>query len=70
MRRAMQELGAPQPTAVELYTRGAERLCAVFIPREDHLTVEQSHARLSSLTRQLTATLPRRARIIVAYAEK
>lgn len=70
VRRAMQELGAPQPTAVELYTRGAERLCAVFIPREDHLTVEQSHARLSSLTRQLTATLPRRARIIVAYAEK
>ena len=67
--RAMQELGAPQPVGVELFTRGGERLCAVFIPQEDSLTVEQSHARLSSLTKQLTAALPRLARIIVAYAD-
>ena len=70
VRRAMQRLGAPEPLAIELYTRGAERLCTVLIPREDHLTVEQGHARLSALTKLLTAALPRAARIIVAYADK
>ena len=70
VRRAMERLGAPEPLAIELYTRGAERLCAVLIPREDHLTVEESHTRLSALTRQLAASLPRAARIIVAYADK
>ena len=70
VRRAMEELGAPPPAAVELYTQGAARLCAVYIPREDHLTVEQSHTRLSALTKQLAAALPRLARVIVAYADK
>lgn len=60
MRRAMAELNAPAPQQIELYTRGAERLCAVFIPRDDTLTVEQSHTMLSTLTKRLTAALPPR----------
>lgn len=68
VRRAMAELNAPAPQQIELYTRGAERLCAVFIPRDDTLTVEQSHTMLSTLTKRLTAALPPVARIIVAYA--
>ena len=69
VRRAMAELGAPQPAGIELYTRDGGRLCAVFIPREDHLTVEESHTRLSALNKRLAAALPRVARVIVAYAE-
>ena len=70
VRRAMADLQGPAPLEIRLYTRGAERLCAVFIPREDSLTVEQSHARLSSLTKSLSAALPPVARIIVAYAAR
>ena len=68
VRHAMAELGAPAPVEISLFTRGAERLCAVMIPQEDSLTVEQSHARLSTLTRRLADALPPVARIIVAYA--
>ena len=69
VRRAMQELGAPQPVDIKIYTRGSERLCIVFIPPEYHLSVAESHTHLSNLTKQLSAALPHLARIIVAYAD-
>lgn len=71
VRRAMIQLGAPLPDRVETY-EGSEgqRLCAVSIPMEAELTVEQSHARLTELTKRLTAALPPLARVLVTYLDK
>lgn len=67
VRRAMITMGAPLPLRVDCYTKGAQRLCIVTIPDEPLLSVADSHKRLSLLKKQLTAALPRAARIIVAY---
>lgn len=67
VRRAMVTLGAPLPTSIRLYSHGSRRLCFVSIPMELTLSVEESHERLSSLTKRLRATLPPVARFLVIY---
>lgn len=67
VRRAMIAIGAPLPTRIETYEREGQRLCAVSIPMETELTVEQSHARLTALTKRLSAELPHHARLLVTY---
>lgn len=67
VRQAMVELGAPLPTDIRTFNRDDRHFCIVTIPIESALTVEQSHKRLTLLTRQLTAALPETARFIVTY---
>lgn len=67
VRTAMIELGAPLPTDIRTYNRGDRHFCIVNIPPEPSLTVGESHARLSMLTKRLTAALPDTARFIVTY---
>ena len=67
VRRAMIRIGAPLPTRIETYEREGQRLCAVSIPMEAELTVEQSHARLTALTKNLAGELPPLARVLVTY---
>ena len=69
VRQAIINRGAPLPTSISCFSRGAERLCIVSIPKENKLTVEQSHARLSKLNKKLAERLPHIARIMVTYAE-
>lgn len=69
VRQAMINRGAPLPTSISCFCRGAERLCIVSIPKENKLTVEQSHARLTKLNKKLAERLPHIARIMVTYAE-
>ena len=69
VRAAMIQRGAPLPTRINCYTRGNERLCIIFIPQENQLTVEESHARLTKLNKKLAERLPNLARIMVTYEE-
>ena len=69
VRQAIINRGAPLPTSISCFSRGAERLCIVSIPKENKLTVEQSHARLTKLNKKLAERLPHIARIMVTYAE-
>lgn len=69
VREAMIERGAPLPGSISCYTRGAERLCVISIPKEPGLTVEQSHTRLTKLNKKLAERLPAVARIMVTYEE-
>lgn len=69
VRNAMIHLGAPLPTKVRCFTRQQERLCIVSIPQEYHLTVEESHARLTLLNKKLAEKLPLITRIMVTYDE-
>ena len=69
VRQAMIQRGAPLPSSITCYTRGAERLCLITIPRENLLTVEESHARLTKLNKKLAERLPHVARIMVTYEE-
>ncbi len=67
IRSRLLTMGAPLPTQVNIYSEGDRRLCIVNIPQEHGLTVAESHARLSLLTKRLQADLPPVARVIVAY---
>lgn len=67
VRAAMIRIGAPLPTRIQTYENAGQRLCAVSIPMEADLTVEQSHARLSSLTKRLEEVLPTHSRLLVTY---
>ncbi len=67
VRRTMEKLNAPAPSAVHLYTRDSQRVCFVCIPGNPALSVAQSHELLTRLTEELTAALPRIARIFVVY---
>ena len=67
VRRTMIELGAPIPTDISTFNRGKQHFCIVTIPAEPSLLVEESHLRLSTLTKRLTAALPHTARFIVTY---
>lgn len=67
VRQTMIELGAPLPTDISTFNRGEKHFCIVTIPSEPSLTVEQSHQRLTLLTKRLTAALPETARFIVTY---
>lgn len=67
VRQAMIRIGAPLPTRIETFGREGQRLCAVSITMETELTVEQSHARLTELTKRLAAELPPLARVMVTY---
>lgn len=69
VRQAMIQRGAPLPSSITCHTRGAERLCLITIPRENRLTVEESHARLTKLNKKLAERLPHVARIMVTYEE-
>lgn len=69
VREAIIRRGAPLPTRICTYARGAERLCLVFIPKENNLTVEESHARLTKLNKKLAEKLPPVARILVTYED-
>ena len=69
VRQAMIQRGAPLPSSITCHTRGAERLCLITIPRENRLTVEESHARLTRLNKKLAERLPHVARIMVTYEE-
>ena len=61
--------GAPLPTRLNILTRGTERLCLIYIPKEPALTVEESHTRLTKLNKKLAEKLPPFARFMVTYAE-
>ena len=61
--------GAPLPLRINILTRGTERLCLIYIPKEPALTVEESHARLTKLNKKLAEKLPPFARFMVTYAE-
>ncbi len=67
VRRAMIELGAPLPSDISTFNKGDKHFCIVSIPPEPSLTVEQSHTRLTQLTKRLAAALPDTARFIVTY---
>ena len=67
VRAAMIEQGAPLPSDISTYSRDDKHFCIVTIPPEPSLTVEESHARLTRLTKQLSAALPGTARFIVTY---
>ena len=67
VRQTMEKLDAPVPSAVHLYTRGSQRVCFVCIPANPTLSIVQSHDVLTRLTQELTAALPRIARIFVVY---
>ena len=67
VRRAMVELGAPLPSSIRLFSHGCRRVCFVSIPMEPTLSVEESHERLSSLTKRLRAALPPVARLMLVY---
>lgn len=69
VRSAMIDRGAPLPTSITCHTRGNERLCIITIPKENKLTVEESHARLTKLNKKLAERLPSVARIMVTYDE-
>ena len=69
VREAFINRGAPLPTSISCYNSGPERLCIVSIPKENKLTVEQSHARLTKLNKKLAERLPHLARIMVTYDE-
>ena len=69
VRDAFINRGAPLPTSISCYNSGPERLCIVSIPKENKLTVEQSHARLTKLNKKLAERLPHLARIMVTYDE-
>lgn len=69
VREAMIQRGAPLPTRICCYSRGTERLCLIFIPKETGLTVEESHTRLTKLNKKLAERLPAVARIMVTYEE-
>lgn len=68
VRSAMIRMGAPIPRRVETFDREGQRLCTVSIPIEKDLTVEQSHARLTALTKRLSEELPPLARLMVTYS--
>lgn len=68
VRAAMIRMGAPIPRRVECFDHEGRSLCTVCIPMEKELTVEQSHARLTSLTQRLSAELPPLARLMVTYS--
>ncbi len=61
--------GAPLPTNITCYRKGAERLCLISIPKESSLTVEESHTRLTKLNKKLTEKLPSFGRFMVTYEE-
>ena len=67
VRRSMIELGAPLPSTIRMFTSGAQRICFVCLPMEGMLHVEESHRRLSLLTKHLRETLPPVARIMGVY---
>lgn len=67
VRHAMISIGAPLPTAINLYSRGDHRLCVVTIPTEFSLNVQESHERISAINKRLRAQLPDVAKIIVTY---
>ncbi len=69
VRQAMIQRGAPLPSSITCHTRGTERLCLITIPRENLLTVEESHTRLTKLNKKLAERLPHVARIMVTYEE-
>lgn len=69
VRNAMIQRGAPLPTRICCFNRGNERLCIIFIPKENKLTVAESHARLTKLNKKLAERLPDIARIMVTYDE-
>lgn len=69
VRQAMINRGAPLPTSIQCYTRGPERLCIISIPKENSLTVEASHTRLTRLNKKIAERLPGLARIMVTYEE-
>jgi cation diffusion facilitator family transporter len=69
VREAFINRGAPLPTSISCYNSGPERLCIVSIPKENKLTVEQSHTRLTKLNKKLAERLPHLARIMVTYDE-
>lgn len=68
VRTAMIRLGAPIPRSIETYEEGGRRLCTVGVPIEKELTVEQSHTRLTTLTKRLTEELPPLAKLLVTYS--
>lgn len=68
VRKAMIELSAPLPDAIDTYCRGDQRLCIVSIPAENALNVSESHLRLKQLEDKLSRLLPNTARFIVAYS--
>lgn len=67
VRAAMIRIGAPLPNRIQTYEHEGHRLCVVSIPMEAELTVEQSHARLTSLTKRLAEELPAYTRLLVTY---
>lgn len=67
VRAAMIRMGAPLPRRIECFELAGQRLCTVSIPMEKELTVEQSHARLTALTKRLSEELPPLARLMVTY---
>ena len=69
VRDAMIRRSVPLPTNISTYIRGNERFCIIRIPRENTLTVEESHARLTRLNKKLAEHLPPVARILVTYDE-
>lgn len=69
VRRAMIQIGAPLPTAIDTYRKGIHRLCLITIPAEYALTVEESHTRLTLLSRRLKETLPPVAKLMLVYGK-
>ena len=67
VRRTMVALGAPLPCAIRMFTQDQRRVCFISIPMESSLSVEESHLRLSRLTKTLAAQLPPVARVFVVY---
>lgn len=67
VRSTMISLGAPLPTAIQLYTHGDHRLCIVSIPTEFGLNVQESHDRISCIGKRLREQLPAVAKVIVTY---
>lgn len=70
VRRAMIHIGAPLPLAIDTYRQENASLCLISIPAEYDLTVEESHTRLSTLNKRLTAELPHGPKLMLVYAEK
>lgn len=67
IRQTMLRMGAPLPQKIKVYTRDSQRLCIISIPRENGLTVAESHSRLSLMTKRLAVQLPQVARIVITY---
>ncbi len=67
VRRAMNDLHAPSPTSIRLFSKGSRRVCFVSIPADPAISVESSHEQLTLLSEKLSAALPSLARMVVVY---